>query len=285
MKAKFLYIIFLLILAVIYLTGCSSTQGRTKESNVENIALNSKILGRKLSFKIYLPKEYSSNLKLPVLYFLHGASGSPETMFEELDIKGCSDALITQKKIKPLIIVCPDTLNSLELIGQLSNDTKEPSRDYFEEFLCKELVPYIDSNYNTIKSRASRYIGGISMGGFIAVQTAVHHPEIFGKTGGHSPASWIIDYSDKSFDKWMYSGNSYKDNANIKRLEQKKELINLEIYLDCGKDDNGIIDDTKNLYTALKQRNIKAQLFINEGNHSYDYWKMNFQKYLTFYSS
>ncbi|NLD48432.1 MAG: esterase family protein, partial [Clostridiaceae bacterium] len=221
--------------------------------------------------------------KYPVLYALHGAHGNEWDWFNRLDAKNCADRLIRQNKIKPLIIVCTETLNNFILTSDIS-DKEKANKDLFGEYICKELVPYIDSHYATIKSNESRYIGGVSMGGFIAIQTALHNPKLFGKAGGHSPASWIYDFSDSSFDSWLYSAETVNDSGDPVEFAQKKGLSDIKVFLDCGKDDYGFVDDTGKIHDALIKRGINSTCTIGEGGHSTDYWAANLEKYFEFYN-
>ncbi len=64
----------------------------------------------------------------------------------------------------------------------------------YEKFIINELVPYVDSNYNTENRADKRLIMGASLGGYISAQISYHHPEIFGNCGLQSCAFWPNDY-------------------------------------------------------------------------------------------
>ncbi|KNY25185.1 alpha/beta hydrolase [Pseudobacteroides cellulosolvens] len=265
----------------IILFGCSSENTVSINSEVVQNLINSKILDGNLNITVYLPSGYGNGQKYPVLYALHGASGSEWSWFDDLNADSCADRLISQNRIKPMIIVCTKTLNSLTLTDS-SGQNRES--DLFEKYVCQELVPYIDSQYDTINSSKSRYIGGVSMGGFIALQIGLHHPQIFGKVGGHSPASWIYDYSESSFDSWLYSGKSGNSSMDSVKFAREKELSDIKVFLDCGENDYGIVDDTKKIHEALIKRGINSTCIISKGDHSSEYWETNMEKYLEFYN-
>lgn len=277
------YVLFVSIFMLFCISGCSDSKTVSDHSEVIQDVINSKIIDGDLNITVYLPKGYGSGLKYPVLYALHGASGNEWEWFEDFDADTCADKLISQNRIKPMIIVCTKTLNSLTLTNSNSQESENTNRDLFEEYVCRELVPYIDSNYDTIKSSKSRYIGGTSMGGFIALQIALHHPQVFGKAGGHSPASWIYDYSDDSFDTWLYSGEK-ANNRDPVEFARDKGLSDIEVFLDCGEKDFGIVDDTRKIHDALIKRGINSICTISEGEHSSEYWAANMEKYLEFYN-
>ncbi len=266
---------------ILLVSGCSPEKPVSGNSEVIQSVINSKIIDGNLNITVYLPSGYGKGQKYPVLYALHGASGSEWSWFEDLNADSCADRLISQNRVKPMIIVCTKTLNSLTLTDSTGQNRES---DLFEKYVCEELVPYIDSQYDTIKSNKSRYIGGVSMGGFIALQIGLHHPQIFGKVGGHSPASWIYDYSDSSFDSWLYSSKSINSSVDSVKFAREKELSEIKVLLDCGENDNGIVDDTKKIHEALIKRGINSTCIISKGDHSSEYWATNMEKYLVFYN-
>jgi enterochelin esterase-like enzyme len=278
------YILFVSIFTILLVSGCSSEKTVLSHSEVVQSVINSKIIDGNLNITVYLPKGYGNGYKYPVLYALHGASGNEWAWFEDLGADGCTDRLISQNKIKPMIIVCTKTLNSFTLTNSDGQNRGNIHKDLFEEYVCEELVPYIDLHYDTVKSKNSRYIGGVSMGGFIALQIGLHHPQIFGKAGGHSPASWIYDYSEKSFDNWLYSGETVNNSRDPVKYARERGLSDIKVFLDCGENDYGIVDDTRNIHNALIKRGISSTCIISEGEHSQEYWATNMEKYLEFYN-
>lgn len=76
-------------------------------SKVQYIDMHSEVLDKQMAFSIYVPDEYDNGeLRLPVLYFLHGRSGN-ESIIDELDVKSVADELIASGQISPMMIVCP----------------------------------------------------------------------------------------------------------------------------------------------------------------------------------
>ena len=171
----------------------------------------SKALNKKMEISLFIPSE-CENIKLPVLYFLHGRTGNHK-LIEQLDIENIVNKLVAEKKIKPFIIVCPDMDNSRGINS--SNEYKEVQGKYgtvhlglYEDYLIKEIIPYIDKNYKTICNRENRYIGGISSGGYIALHNGLRHQDLFSKIGGHMPEwlltktkCWITEFK---VEKWYF---------------------------------------------------------------------------------
>ena len=54
----------------------------------------------------------------------------------------------------------------------------------FEDYFFNEVMPIVEKQYKT----SVRRIGGVSAGGFIALNYAFRHPYLFERVGGHMPA-------------------------------------------------------------------------------------------------
>src|ERR1035438_9067791 len=50
---------------------------------------------------------------------------------------------------------------------------------HWEDFIVRELVPYIDAHYRTLADPASRGLAGHSMGGYGAARIGMKHPDVF----------------------------------------------------------------------------------------------------------
>ena len=159
---------------------------------------------RKIS--IYLPPGYQeSETRYPVIYFLHGFTGTHEMR----GMKEILDYAIESKRIRPFILVIPNQLTTYG--GSFYSNS-----EYFgnwEDFTAYDLVSYVDKNYKTIDSKDSRGITGHSMGGYGAIKLAMHHPEIFNTVYAISPGALTIvrEYGPNS--------ETFKELSTITTLE------------------------------------------------------------------
>ncbi len=144
-------------------------------------------------FNIYLPPGYDQNdsdVKYNVLYLLHGVGGNRyEWPYGSGQVGGnfviCNifDNLIANGEIEPLIVVFPEGRSShdWEDTAFTSEKTNVLGFYYFDYELRYDLIPYIESNYNTYANiadtseegiaynRNHRAIAGLSMGGMQAL--------------------------------------------------------------------------------------------------------------------
>lgn len=259
------------------------------KSKVEKVSFYSDALAKEMSILVYLPECYNSLTPLPVLYFLHGRSGSENIMFQ-IDINTKADRMIKAGEIKPMIIACPRIENSRgvnsSLICKEVPDSGDNNRSInlgmYEDYFMKEIVPLIDKTFNTIKDRKGRYIGGASAGGYVALHNTLRHQHMFSKVGGHMPALELkLEEEDKAYYKDMGAWEKY-DPIYIARNNNISSDI--DVYLDAGdKDEGKFYEGCSILNKILKEKGINSQNHIFSGNHSAEYIQSNIERYLKFY--
>lgn len=263
----------------------SGTELPLKESMVISTSLESKITGRKVALRIYLPKGYGGGDAYPVWYGLHG-HGSDETMWlGQVGVAQASDKLIEDGVIQPMIMVFPYTRDDSmkEIENDKSDDGKFGERR-MDRFICEELVPYMDSRYDTVASADGRYIGGFSMGGMIALRVAFHHPDMFSKVGGYSAAVISSDYSGRQLEEWLFPYDKVDSVPDIVEFDRRKGLDKLTVYLNCGTNNDPFLAGLESLYEALRKREIPVDFEMYKGGHDLEYSKANINKYLMFYA-
>ena len=138
------------------------------------------VLNREYRLQVYLPDGYRETAgAYPVVYLLHGA-GADEY---EWTVKGSAretlDGLIRRRLIRPTIAVLPGNNQSW-----WSNGASEKAETAFME----ELLPYIERKYKVSRERSMRSIGGLSMGGYGALNFALKYPDQFCAAAVISPA-------------------------------------------------------------------------------------------------
>ena len=270
-------------------TSPKITEAKAKNNRYKKVIFSSKILDKDLGVNIYLPIGYSAKNKYPVLYILHGYTGTEDSWFPELEMEQKADAMIQKNEINPFIIVAPMIENSFGINSQTDSDSNHILASYFEtgnyeDYICNEIIPYIDSTYRTIASKEGRYIGGMSMGGWAAIHLAFSHLDMFSKVGGHSPAIFL-DGSNDNVMEFIYPTEELRTERDPLIEAKNKDLSSLKIYLDCGDTDSyGFYAGCEQLYNLLKPKGVDIQYHLNKGGHDGEYWGSNIENYLKFYA-
>jgi len=208
----------------------ASAQART-------VRLPSATLGGERIFAVLLPANYAgSEQRYPVLYLFHGG-GQDHTAFMA---RTGFPAMARQHE---MIVIMPAADRNYT-----SQSSEAQAR--YHDFVASELVDYVDSHYRTIASQQGRAIGGISMGGRIAIMTALQHPARFGLVGGFSPAV----------------------RQDVEETVRKAEGSVTYFYVSCGTRDS-LLPANRDFVAQLTQHHLAHDFKeIQGGEHAWNVW-------------
>jgi S-formylglutathione hydrolase len=192
----FFFATVLLFLAVSY---APAQEGRLVREKVHGASLEKTVTGESADrfVSIYLPPTYdaSPNQRYPVVYLLHGITGTDEDWTRPWkkddpwqSIQGIMNRGLAEKRFGEMIIVMPDAKTN----WGGSFYTNSTVTGNWEDFIVKDLVSYVDSKYRTLARPGGRGLAGHSMGGYGAVKLGMKHPEIYSVVYGINPA--VLDW-------------------------------------------------------------------------------------------
>jgi enterochelin esterase-like enzyme len=138
------------------------------EGNLEGNTAERKVL-------VVTPPGYDENpgKRYPVVYYLHGYWMPVEPQQEAFRLHEAVQA--AAEAGNELIMVMPDGFSKLR--GGFYSSS--PTVGDYESFVADDLVGWVDANYRTIATRASRGLAGHSMGGYGTARIAMKRPEVF----------------------------------------------------------------------------------------------------------
>lgn len=204
----------------------------------------------------------------PLLVFLHGRSGDSGTYTDD---EPFFEALDDQGERAP-VVAFPD--------GGESSYWHDRDDGDWDAYLMEEVIPEVAERFGTSSKVA---VGGISMGGFGALNLAMHHRGEFCATGGHSPALFISggESAPGAFD----DAEDFADNDVIQAAESDPGAFEgLPVWLDAGKSDP-FVPGVAALTSALESAgsDLKARSDWR-GGHDEGYWNEHWADYLGFYA-
>jgi enterochelin esterase-like enzyme len=243
-------------------------------SRVEERLIWSNALGREMAFNVYLPPGYDSagQQHFPVVYMLHGMNGNEDTWLA-CGLLETADGLIAAGEIQPLIIVTPRGEN-----GYWMDQANGGPR--YGTYVVRDLVGMVDRDYRTLAQRASRAIGGMSMGGHGALQLAMNSPETFSVIGAHSVSlrRWEQGFSffgDRAYFRTKDPVQLFEDNES--RAQR------FDIWIDIGRSDRWF-EAAQAFHSELLTEGIAHEWHAWDGGHDTAYWAAHVADYLRFYS-
>jgi hypothetical protein len=134
---------------------------------------------RKLT--LYLPPGYADQKRrFPVVYYLNHFFEDHTAPFANHGAAALLDRAISQGVIGDVIVVTADFSTPAASSWYVNSS----ATGNWEDFMVRELVPYVDANYRTLASRDSRGVVGDSVGGYGAVRFGMRYPQVFGSVYG-----------------------------------------------------------------------------------------------------
>ncbi|MBC7372988.1 MAG: esterase [Frankiales bacterium] len=135
---------------------------------------------------IYTPPGYraGAGVRYPTLYLIHGSPGRAEDWFNAGGAAQVLDRLISAGVIPPLIVVAPSA--NAGFFGDTECLNAVGGRQ-LETYLTSSVVHFVDSHYPTKPGWSNRSIGGMSSGGFCALNLGLRHQALFGSVLAFEP--------------------------------------------------------------------------------------------------
>lgn len=162
---------------------------------------------------VYLPAGYEeSSKRYPVIYYLPNPLENFRTDFDQRGAQGVFDQAIASGVIDKFILVSVDMTTPLGSSWYVNS----PVTGNWEDFMVKELVPYIDANFKTFPNRDSRGISGDFMGGYGAIRFGMRHPDVFASVYALHPVGTAAGV------QIMHSRPDWNRLANIKSMDELK---------------------------------------------------------------
>jgi S-formylglutathione hydrolase FrmB len=270
-------------------------------------------LGVRKHLVVYLPPSYERDAtrRFPVVYYLHGLSGTETDWISKGSIDVAADSLFGAGHPQ-MIIVMPDgddgwyTTWVDQVAYRTCADTlhaESPDRycvqhERYDEYVAHDVVGYVDAHYRTLPDRAHRGIGGLSMGGYGATILALRNPDVFGAAASHSgvvsplyvgPHPFVAPghYATTADELRINSGSFWPryllywgtdmsrwrdaDPATAAALLVGHGSRVPALFIDCGTED-GLIDQNRALHAELTRLGIQHTYAEWPGAHTWRYW-------------
>jgi S-formylglutathione hydrolase len=238
----------------------------------------------------YLPKNYDANRaeRYPLLIQLHSGGGSNKDMenFRALSVGGGMGGLLDQAiengLVAPMVSVMPSA-------GRAFYMNFRDGSQKWEDFVMKDLLPYMRKNFNVVQGREGTFITGISMGGMGSLRMAVKYPEVFQAVASQEPTiEPVLAYDDITpRDKiGRPDGSGLQDRILLNRIygdpidkdywaanhpttiikKDPSRLLGLGIYLEVGDQDLFYVDQgTEFVHRVLFDAGISHEYRLVKG--------------------
>jgi enterochelin esterase-like enzyme len=235
---------------------------------------------------VWLPPDYddaeNSGRHYPVLYLNDG-----QNLFEaatsyagvEWQVDETADRLIREDAVLAMIIVGIDNTGKDRIREYMPHRSMNPMMlrvqgRYYPDFLIKEVMPFVERNYRVGAGPENTGLGGSSLGGLIALYTAMVRPGVIGRLLVESPSLWASHRQ------------AIKESRSVRIWPER-------IYLGVGTAEAGsaersrtVVDDVRELAAILRRAVLsekRLRLVVKDGaGHNEAAWAERFPEALRF---
>jgi Putative esterase len=162
--------------------------GRLDELVVESELLADNPLGdpARRPLYVYVPEGVGDGDRLPAVYLIQGFTGQLDMWFNrsvfEPNMLERVDGLFDDPSCPRAVVVFVDAWTSYG--GSQFINSSGTGR--YMDYLCDEVVPFVDANYPVVADRDHRGITGKSSGGYGAMVVPMLRPDVFGALASHA---------------------------------------------------------------------------------------------------
>lgn len=242
-------------------------------SGISSFSVRSVALGHTVPVAVYLPPHYpAAGTTYPVLILLHGVPGQGAQTLQTLNLAGTLNTLISTHQVRPMIVVAPSDGPTPSTDTEWINSRTIPTWRW-GTFVDTELLSWISGKYSVCASRSGHALGGISMGGFGAINDALRALPSFGAVSLWSPYfvsnTPLVDGPAGSAG-WRADSPLYSITTRVARL--RAYPLNISFYV--GKSDVFASQDSA-FAKVLSSLKLPYRYSLESGGHDGQLWQAN----------
>lgn len=233
--------------------GCG---GDGEETRVESYAIDSKAVGAELEQRLVIPEDPSGAL----LVFLHGRANDADSTTREAFFEALEDM-----GVRAPAVVLP--------YGGFDSFWHDRKDGDWGRYVVDEVIPRALEKSGADPDRVA--IGGISMGGFGALDIARLNPDRFCAVGAHSPAI-LPKRRHRALNAFDDPGD-YERHDLVEAAASGRFLVD-DVWIDIGYED--VFAPT----TGALAKALGEKVHAYPGAHDWDYWDAHWDEYFRFYA-
>ena len=262
-RAVALLALALVALGVLFATRAGGVA--THGARIVRFTIASPLVHETLPVTAVIPAGASGQTR-PLLVFLHGKGGDQNSSVGDQLF-----AALTSLGSRAPDIVFP--------YGGPDSYWHDRAAGAWGSYVYTEVIPQAISRLHADPRRIA--IGGVSMGGFGALDLARLHPGRFCAVGGHSAALWVSggESAPGAFD----DAEDFARHDVIAAAAAGDPYRGMAVWLDAGTLDPFLSADTT-LANDLRAHGQAVQFHSWPGSHEIAYWDSHWGDYLRFYA-
>ncbi|XGV98100.1 MAG: alpha/beta hydrolase [Leptolyngbya sp. BL-A-14] len=231
-------------------------------------SFHSRAMGSIRTYGVILPPGYAQhpNQRYPVIFLLHGGHGNATDWYKKAAAIPIIQALYDQDRLPPSLIITPDGNDDRGSSALWDPQYIDGKHGRVLTLIGDELVNEVRRRYRTKAQPQYWAIGGLSSGGWGALNIGLHYPQHFSVLFSHS--GYFTDKSGPFNSPMTYV-------VSMSLMERDR----LHIYLDAGKGDKRFLNQSRRFHTRLDRLGVPNVFHEFPGGHGiyganvgWNYW-------------
>lgn len=215
--------------------------------------LASRAFGDTRRVQVYLPARFRKRRRYPLLV-VH--DGTDYMRFS--DLKVVLDNLIHRLEVAPMIVAFTDAKARLN---------EYPDHPPHAQFLCEELVPWMEDHFPLLGHPRGRGLMGASFGGVASLSTAWRYPGFFGRLLLQSGSFAFTDIGKHqrgpAFDPVVQFVNAFR-----KEPGRPSE----QVFVSCGTYES-LIYENRSMVPVLQSTGMEVRYVEARDGHNWENWR------------
>jgi enterochelin esterase-like enzyme len=218
---------------------------------------------------VWLPPQYFSSPRahFSVVYLFHGSPGVDKDWFRGGEAGQIAAELAAQGK--PAILVAPRMSRGWLDDSECVDSVKEK----VETHLVRDVIPTVDAVLRTVPNRDDRIFGGMSAGGYCALNLGLRHREL---------VSTVLDLSGFTVPTHAGGLKALFGQAGSRQAQQNSPATyvsslpagpSMRIWMDSGTADHEVLNEMRTLAPELRDRGVTVVERTRSGGHTYSVWR------------
>ncbi len=229
-------------------------------------------------YRIYLPGRALEGKPCPLLIMLHGYGGNHISDWTQSDIV----KMFADRYGMIVVWVNGNILAWGESVPSWYINSPAVPSGQMEDYIMQELIPHIESKYIC---NGTRFIGGISMGGFGAFYLAIHYPCMFKAAASFSAIYSLYKYRHIDALKKLVGSEENWSRDLYNSIKKVRDCSGTDFYFIVGDEERGALRDNFNLKLAMEKYGIINEFRIYPGDHTNNFWRRHIQEMMEFFVS
>jgi enterochelin esterase family protein len=230
---------------------------------VDELKIKSEILKEERTYGLYLPPTYDPNGEPCRLLVMFDGNGCNHARGNPFPVPVILDNLIADKTIPPLAAV---------FVFQSDSRNKELAcSEAFADFIAKELVPKVQSDYNVSEVPEHTIVSGLSLGGLMSAYCSFRHPGVFGNVLSLSGSyQWCPGMFERTMAADAEPGWLTREFATSKKAP-------VRFYIAAGRFENffpySLLGENRRLRDVLRAKSYSVDYREFSGGHHPVCWR------------